>query len=684
MPNNIPDSEIQWDDEQQSVAMPVSSAIDIPDHAIQWDDQKPKPKLKLPEYSRGLGRSILQGALLGWGDEAAAGVATAIAAGKQIIDKKEIPSGEDVGGIYRDIKGSEALNQAQFVDENPKTALAAEIGGGVVTAGLTGGGAMGSAGTIGQVAKQGAIQGGKIGAIYGAGTSEGGNSLTESAANTAKGAVTGGITGAATGGAITPALVGVGRGIKAISANIADRYFKSNAEKAATYVQQLAKETGFTPDEIATRYEQLGPQATLADLSENLLSGAKTAVDQIGPTKEAARALVGNRQKGQFGETIKILSRQLGGVSGDDAAIALEKNARERAAQAGPLYEQALKSNVPQTEELKKLQALPVFKEAYAKAGEYAANDLSRVARNPDPNLIGSSFSAGKLSEAEKLHYAKMALYDMESAQARAGNTNAAKNIGDARKALTNNVLDSLPNYKQARGIWSGSMEQDEALNVGRELFKMPAREFKQSVSAMNDQEKNMARLGLMDAAEERLGARSDNLSTASYLIKDPNTRSKLEMLLDADQMKALEENAKKWDSFTRTKNVISGGSRTAENMTVEQESAKMQAAAGSPIDQMKNKLFESLTNPNRLTKENAEEVGKILLKQGMNRQEVLDAVTIAQKDPTRLRQLMSAGQNALLVDQVPLGGAAASAAFPTYGKIGLDAEGNPRYGRIR
>lgn len=643
--------------------------------ASQQIEPQSQRKLVLPNYKRGLGRSILQGALLGFGDEAVAGIGatTAQVAG---TDKTW-------ADVYKDIKGSEQEDQAAFVEENPKTAFGAELAGGLVTGGLAGGAKMAGAKTLGQVAKTGAKTGAALGATYGAGTAETGDTLEESAINMAVGGAKGGLIGAATGGIVTPTLVGGARVIGAAGRNIADRFFKGDAEKAAIYVQQLAEQSGFTPEQLAARYQKLGDKATLADVSENLLAGAKSATDQIGPTKEAARTLVGNRQQGQFGETIGILSKQLGGITGDDAVAALAKNAQERTAKAAPLYEQALKSNVENSEALQKLQALPVFKKAYSQAGEYAANDLSRVAKDADPNMLGGAFKAGQLTEAEKLHYAKQALFDMESAQARAGNSNAAKQIAGARKSLTNDVLDTLQGYKEARNVWSGSMGQEEALTTGRQLFKMTGREFDDAIKGMNEHEKQMARMGLMDAVEEKLGSVADNQNTSGKLVKDPIIRKKLSALLDADQMQALEDNAAKWEKFTRTKNKLSGGSPTAENLTVEQESARMIGDI-NPLKRAGNMMLESIVNPNRLTKENAAEVGNLLLKQGMSQEEVLKLLAKAEKNPNALRQLMQAGKNAMLVDQVPAGYAVSEAVLPTYGKVGRNNDGSPKFGRIQ
>lgn len=624
-----------------------------------------QPKLKLPDYTRGVGRSVLQGALLGFGDEAAAGIATGLA---KVTGN--IPEGQTLADTYKDIKGTEAVEQAAFVNENPGTALTAELAGGLITAGLTGGQSMAGAKTLGQVAKAGAIQGGKLGAVYGAGTAETGETVGESAVNMAGGALKGGAIGAATGGLLTPALVGTGRVASAGVKNIADRFFKSDAEKAATYVQQLAEQSGFTPEQIAARYEKLGPQATLADVSENLLAGAKSATDQIGPTKEAARALVGNRQQGQFGETVGILSKQLGGVSPADAAASLAKNATERSAAAKPLYQKAFSQTIPETDDLKLLTSNTLVAKAMQDAERYAAADLGRVS--------GDNPASRALTNVERLHYAKKALFD-ESVNAP---PEMAINLNAARRAVTDQ-LNKVPEYKQANAIWAGSKGADEALQIGRQLFKLPKREFEAAIKGMTEAEKQQARLGLMDAAEENLSKVADNQNTAGRLVKDPAVRDKLSQLLDADQMKALTANAEKWEAFTRTKNKLAGGSPTAENLTVEQESARM-VSDMNPIGMAKNKLFESITNPNRLTKENAEEVGKILLKQGMTQEEVTALLTKAKKDPSILRSALTAGKNALLVDYVPAGGAVADAALPTYGKIGRNADGTPKYGRIR
>jgi len=434
----------------------------------------------------------------------------------------------------------------------------------------------------------------------------------------------GGGLGLVAGGMLTPAMVGTGKAVNSVSSNIMMRFAKPE-KQAEWYINEVAKRSGLTGDDVANELQKLGKSATLADVDENLLAAAKAAVDKVGSTKRTARAMVDSRQLEQQAETLGILSKQFGGAGPDDAAIALAKNAEEMTAKAAPLYDQALKSNVGQTDSLKKLQALPAFQKAYNQAGKYAANDLSRVAKASDPNMVGGAYKAGALTEAEKLHYAKIALYDMESAQARAGNKNAASQIGDARRALTTE-LDSLPGYKEARQIWSGGKVTEEAADIGKNFFKLSPSEFKAAVADLNPYDREVVKMGLMQSATEKVGGRSDRFSTAGLLTDNENSRQKLLALVGKEELDALTENAAKWGKFTRTKNKLAGGSPTAENLTSGQDLGVVEALS-SPQGFIKNALT-SVMSPVKLSGEMADKTGSLLTTQGLDPEMVRKMLT--------------------------------------------------------
>jgi len=108
-----------------------------------------------PDYATGLTREALQGASLGWADEAGLGLAALAGS---------FSTGESVSDVYGKMRDRYDTEQASFREENPVASTVAEIGGGFTTGGL--GAAKLGATTLPKLAVTGATGGG----IYGAGT----------------------------------------------------------------------------------------------------------------------------------------------------------------------------------------------------------------------------------------------------------------------------------------------------------------------------------------------------------------------------------------------------------------------------------------------------------------------------------------------------------------------------------
>jgi len=561
-------------------------------------------------------RAGLQGLSMGFSDEAGAGIAAGAA--------KLAGADEPIGDIYRGMKGQIAEEQKQFTKEHPVLSTTAEIAGAAIPAVLTAG-ASTTPQTLMQAAKTGAKIGGIQGAAYGAGTADTGETITESAINTAKGAGKGGTLGAVAGGTLSPAVIAAGRLTKGIVSSIANSFGKGDEKKAVAIIRKVAEDAGISAEDAAEQLHNLGPKATLADVDENFLIKAKNAVNQYGPQKQAFRELVTDRQLGEHADVLKVLSKQSGGFTGDDVHTALQQTGVERSKAASPLYDVALREKglIPENDTYAKLQATPVFKRAIAKAGSYADNDMDRVVATSDQSggLVSSKLEAGKLTEAEKLHYAKIALYDMETAKRKAGMNKAADDIANVRRK-TIEVLDQIPEYKQARQIWSSSKEAEEAAKVGQDIFKLNPEEFKQAVAGMNEHDIQMAKMGVMNAATDKAGATKDARSIAGMLTDTENQRKKIKALFGGeDELNELVKNAKKWDTFRKTKNVLTSGSITAESMTTSAQDAVTDIIA-NPKAAITNKMIEALKG-SRMSPETAQEVGKILSKQGWTRDEI-------------------------------------------------------------
>lgn len=264
--------------------------VDAAVGAFKQFSTKPKEPRREQSYAAGLARSALgQGTLFGLGDEAMAGLR---ALGNETYDEAL----ED-----------ERKKLAQFRDENPKTALAGEIAGGIATPGLglLTGLIKPAATTLGRV-WQGTKLGAGFGGAYGFTSGEGG------AENRVESAVRGAGTGALVGGAVpvvgSVAGAGIQRARDSISPTIA-RLTKGVEDAADEVMANRFRRSGTTPQQVA---DDLAAGRQAADLPGSTAALPEAIVD----TSPSMQRLGGSvyRTGNQAGEMAQefVASRQGG------------------------------------------------------------------------------------------------------------------------------------------------------------------------------------------------------------------------------------------------------------------------------------------------------------------------------------------------------------------------------------
>jgi hypothetical protein len=580
-----------------------------------------------------LSRAGLQGLTFGFADEAGAALAAAV--GKAAQSVGALPGDQQYMDIYRDMKGQLQADQNKFQAEHPFASFGAELAGGIAT-GLPAK-AISAGKSIFGLAKEGAKQGAKFGALYGAGTAETGETLGESAVNTAQGTATGGAIGGLAGGIATPLIGGVGRaigtGVKRIKDVMNSKQITgsmggddiANAvtdEEAAIMVGEIAERAGLSADDIAKKLETLGSKGTLADVDENFAFQLHDAISRFSPAKGAVRKQYAERIIGEHSDVLKSLSKQFDNYSADDVYAALDKSAKERKKIAGPLYDKAFSMQFPENLASNKIFRIENVQKAL-KAGEnLAKNDPDRLME------IDGVMKARPLGPVEKLHYAKKSLWDQAQTLKRAGSLEEARFI-DAQRKEVDKVLNSIPEYEQARKIWSSSLEVDAAADIGRDILNMPAREFSDAVKRMNPHELEMAKMGALSSASDKIEKTGDKRSVARILIKDEATRKKMQVLFGGtDEIDSLMKSADKWDTFRKTNSILSQQSKTREFTQASQEID----AITSAITQKASKQVLDLLKGERLTADRANMVAKILSKEGITKDEVQRLINLNRK----------------------------------------------------
>jgi len=554
-------------------------------------------------------RSALKGGTFGFADEIGSGIAAGVAKGAQEVGL--LPGEKSYGEIYSDIHGSVGEEDRQWEEENPVLSTGLEIAGSMPTA-------LGGAATAGKLglkaatsmkglAARGAAGGGAYGGLYGAGTADEGERLA--------GAGEGALLGTIMGGTVPVAISGAGKGIQSAYGSVKN-LMAGKGEQANRFIAQLAKRAGMSPDDVAKKLNDLGSEGTLSDVDESFLYTARDMLNKLGPVKQQARDMVDARQLKQHGDILKSFSDELGDIGTDNLDDALATLKTKRSEQAGPLYKAAFDADFAEDLSKNKVLRLDNIQEAL-RAGE-------KIAKN-DPNRIASS---GALKPVERLHYAKKALWDQAQELKQKGQREFAGTIDKQRKAV-DEILNTVPEYKQARKIWSSSMENEAAVDVGNKILsnKVRPREFARELAGMNDADKSMARLAAFEEVSNKIGGTADTRAVSKLLTNNVNIRDKVRALFGSDEaFKKFAKKADKWDTFNRTRQTLIGGSPTTQQQKASVGVEEIAQAAIAPklavVNWAKNKLTGGLSP------DVVEEVGNKLIKQGMAPQEVMSILT--------------------------------------------------------
>lgn len=492
--------------------------------------------------------TISQGATLGFSDEIASGVKATLVA----------PFSPDSWrDIYEDQLITERANLNASRSENPVISTVGEVAGGVTSG-------VGAARTAGKYISQQAISripalarlmglGAAGGATYGAGSAEEGERM--------QGAAVGGATGA------VAAPVGAG------AVNVAGRIGRqllpplnrvlSNSPKtqAVRNVITALEADDLSPADALRRLDELGPDAVLADVGENIAATARGASGQQGRARSIASSFLRDRQQGQ---SQRLMQGAAEGVT--DSAGAFDPNdfrkgflsfMTRRQSDSAPLYEQAFSSPLQVTETLQALLERPAMKSAMRRGARYLQNE------------------GGGAGHVRLLDYAKQALDDDIGTAIRAGNRNQARILTRLKRDFLDEIDTQLGNgnpensvYRQAREMYAGEAQLRDAAEMGTSIFKrstdLDATEL--ALEAMTASEKDTFRAGVLRGLVDMIESSADNRNTAAQVIRSPRARQAVRLAFDSDEaFERFMRTAESESVFSQTRNTVLSGSRTAE-----------------------------------------------------------------------------------------------------------------------
>jgi hypothetical protein len=499
-------------------------------------------------YLAGLARSLLgQGALMGWGDEVTAKL-------------RSIANGES----YERALADERSKVKAFRKENPKAALAAELGGGFLTPGLgLAAGAIKPAASFLGRAVQGAGIGSAIGSVAGAGAAEG-DRLEGAKSGAAFGAMVGPaapIVGSLVGGAVNKLTDVAGPTLARLGARVAGS--DAPAARAADFIMKRdMKAAGDTPAALRQRFADADRARTfhggvdaanaseaasplmLADVSPSLQRLAGSAARASPEAGARAEAVIGARQTGvappnakaagmadEAGlTTVNPLAPRAVGSTLDDPAGQHERirTALQRAYTLADKEHHGFAENAYRTEQemLKALKANAdkLYGEARAAAQGQDIRGaiepvITKLAKEAEAAPIGEAglmrkmlrqFTTGDgnlVTTLDGLDKAKRQVDRLVDRARTAGDKTAASILTDAKNQILAQV-DAISakevgkKYAAARGYFSSEKERQEAIEWGRNALRAESNATSDQFAAFNADQQKLARLGILEGLE--------------------------------------------------------------------------------------------------------------------------------------------------------------------------------------
>lgn len=557
--------------------------------AARLESQKKTEKVGLV---KGTTRSFVEGATFGFADEIGIGAA-ALAASLQF--------GKPFWEVYQDMKTSYTAEQKRFEADHPVISTGAKVAGAVGTGfALARGAAAAAPGLAARPILAGAAGGAIEGAAFGAGEAE-------TMADIPREAGTGALIGGAFGGGFPAAVKSLGG---------AKRLISGPKSKAGRLVSEAIERDQMTPAQMASRMRQLGPEAVVADVGENVRSLGRAVTSVPGQAKTQAAKTIRERMS----RSQQRLLSEIKDAAGADKGFfeAMSESLRRRIAQSRPLYQQAADDMVPVDRMQNVLGNIDNQLVQYEGTAIGRALKIARSKLAPDGNV--------KRSIAQ-LDAVKKDIDDMIAAAGRSGQKNRQRVLIDVLRnddgtGLLQLMDESSPSYAQARKIFADEASVENAMKSGLKVLKEDAEITIQKFSDFSEAEKQAYVIGAMKAIRDKVLSGAEG-ADASRKISTTLLKERLRPIFpDEQSFQRFVRSLDREQTFAQTRNAVLGGSPTARIQEEiadlgSQANAVIDAFVGSPVNATANVLRRFFSRRKDIPEKLRKELGELLFTPG-------------------------------------------------------------------
>jgi hypothetical protein len=291
---------------------------------------------------------------------------------------------------------------------------------------------------------------------------------------------------------------------------------------ANALIAEMATREGITPDQAAERLASLGPDAIPADIGESFSSLLRGASNVSPVVQGEARTVLGARQAGQP-ERITAALEEGTGTVGLDVDQEITKLNTELGPEISKLYG-AARNKADQ------VLGGPKVSEGYSFAypgkgqskldrllsGENVGGEASKQAKK---EITAKNLSGEPVSKLDLIDATKRALDDQISAAFREGKNNKARLILKNKNSIVSEADELIPEYAEARSLFAGKAELENAAELGQQFLKMKPRDVDQAITSYGDSERGMFLLGSKRAILDKMDSIQTNRDAVRALF---------------------------------------------------------------------------------------------------------------------------------------------------------------------
>ncbi len=383
-------------------------------------------------------------------------------------------------------------------------------------------------------------------------------------------------------------------------------------QEAGRVLKRYQESAGFDPEEALRLLEEMGPEATLADVPSlrGLAQGAATT--------PAGRQFTEAFEARQLAQEQRILNeaQRITGQEASDYRGGLAAMKTARAQQAAPYYEKAYEMPIEMNDDIQDLMLRIDGAKAWKDAEDLAGIE-GRAFNSESPTM-------------QDFDLAKRALDDRILTARRAGENNKARALTKLKTELTDYLDEVNPMYAAARLRYAGDSAMINAAELGRDVFKPKVEgksidldELKGMVLNYSEPERLAFQQGVIKAIDDRLSKVPDTADNARRLWRDRDTRERIGLAFpnqaEFDEFLGVLD---KESAFTNTLRDLYQGSQTAPRQAGAE--ALKQSAADVPntfVDAM-YRLFSE-----KITPEGEQELAKLLFDKSTSNEEIRTAL---------------------------------------------------------